>query len=36
MNIVVIGMEYVGIPCATLFADVPPFQMTGVQWRAGL
>lgn len=33
-NIVVIGMGYVGIPCAALFADVPGFQVTGVQRRS--
>jgi len=31
VNIVVIGMGYVGIPCAALLADVPGFQVTGVQ-----
>ena len=34
MNIVVIGMGYVGIPCAALFADVPGFQVTGIQRRS--
>ncbi|HUV90944.1 MAG TPA: nucleotide sugar dehydrogenase [Anaerolineae bacterium] len=34
MNIVVIGMGYVGIPCAVLLADVPGFQVTGVQRRS--
>jgi len=34
MNIVVIGMGYVGIPCAALLADVPGFQVTGVQRRS--
>ncbi len=33
MNIVVIGMGYVGIPCAALLADVPGFSVTGVQRR---
>jgi UDP-N-acetyl-D-mannosaminuronic acid dehydrogenase len=33
-NIVVIGMGYVGIPCAALLADVPGFQVTGVQRRS--
>ncbi len=31
LNIVVIGMGYVGIPCAALLADVPGFGVTGVQ-----
>ena len=31
---VVIGMGYVGIPCAALLADVPGFQVTGVQHRS--
>jgi hypothetical protein len=30
-NIVVIGMGYVGIPCAALLADVPGFRVTGIQ-----
>ena len=34
MHIVVIGMGYVGIPCAALFADVPGFRVTGVQRRS--
>ena len=34
MNIVVIGMGYVGIPCAALLADVPGFDVTGVQRRS--
>ena len=34
MNIVVIGMGYVGIPCAALLADVPGFNVTGVQRRS--
>jgi UDP-N-acetyl-D-mannosaminuronic acid dehydrogenase len=34
MNIVVIGMGYVGIPCAALLADVPGFWVTGVQRRS--
>ena len=33
MHIVVIGMGYVGIPCAALFADVFGFRATGVQRR---
>lgn len=33
-HIVVIGMGYVGIPCAALFADVPGFRVTGVQRRS--
>ena len=33
-RIVVIGMGYVGIPCAALLADVPGFQVTGVQRRS--
>ena len=34
MNIVVIGMGYVGIPCAVLLADVEGFSVTGVQRRS--
>ncbi|MCP4541864.1 MAG: nucleotide sugar dehydrogenase [Chloroflexi bacterium] len=34
MIIVVIGMGYVGIPCAVLLADVPGFDVTGVQRRS--
>lgn len=34
MDIVVIGMGYVGIPCAALLADVPGFRVTGVQRRS--
>jgi len=42
LNIVVIGMgpstvlrtSYVGIPCAVLLADVPGFNVTGVQRRS--
>jgi len=34
MHIVVIGMGYVGIPCAALLADVPEFTVTGVQRRS--
>ncbi len=34
MNIVVIGMGYVGIPCAALLADVPGFRVTGIQRRS--
>ncbi|HEC35653.1 MAG TPA: nucleotide sugar dehydrogenase [Anaerolineae bacterium] len=33
-SIVVIGMGYVGIPCAALLADVPGFRVTGVQRRS--
>lgn len=33
-TIVVIGMGYVGIPCAALFADVPGFRVIGVQRRS--
>ena len=33
-RIVVIGMGYVGIPCAALFADAPGFRVTGVQRRS--
>jgi UDP-N-acetyl-D-mannosaminuronic acid dehydrogenase len=34
LNIVVIGMGYVGIPCAALLADVPGLRVTGVQRRS--
>lgn len=34
MKIAVIGMGYVGIPCAVLFADAPGFSVTGVQRRS--
>ena len=34
MRIVVIGMGYVGIPCAALLADVPGFQVVGVQRKS--
>jgi len=34
MNIVVIGMGYVDIPCAALLADAPGFKITGVQRRS--
>jgi UDP-N-acetyl-D-mannosaminuronic acid dehydrogenase len=34
LNIVVIGMGYVDIPCAALLADVPGFRVTGVQRRS--
>ena len=34
MKVVVIGMGYVGIPAAALFADVEGFQVTGVQRRS--
>jgi UDP-N-acetyl-D-mannosaminuronic acid dehydrogenase len=33
-KIVVIGMGYVGIPIAALFADVPGFEVVGVQRRS--
>jgi len=33
-KIVVIGMGYVGIPAAALFADVPGFEVVGVQRRS--
>jgi UDP-N-acetyl-D-mannosaminuronic acid dehydrogenase len=33
-NIVVIGMGYVGIPCAALLTDVPGFHVTGIQRRS--
>ncbi len=33
-KIVVIGMGYVGIPCAALLADVKGFNVTGVQRRS--
>jgi UDP-N-acetyl-D-mannosaminuronic acid dehydrogenase len=34
-RLVVVGMGYVGIPSAALFADVPGFNVTGVQRRTG-
>lgn len=34
MNITVVGMGYVGIPVAALFADVPGFKVTGIQRRS--
>jgi hypothetical protein len=34
LDIVVVGMGYVGIPCAALLADVPGFRVTGVQRRS--
>ena len=34
LHIVVIGMGYVGIPCAALLADVPGFHVTGIQRRS--
>jgi len=34
LNIIVIGMGYVGIPCAALLADVPGFRVTGIQRRS--
>ena len=34
MNIVVVGMGYVGIPVAALFADQPGFSVTGIQRRS--
>lgn len=33
-KIAVIGMGYVGIPCAALLADVPGFNVTGIQRRS--
>jgi UDP-N-acetyl-D-mannosaminuronic acid dehydrogenase len=33
-RIAVIGMGYVGIPAAALFADVPDFQVVGIQRRS--
>ncbi len=33
-RIAVIGMGYVGIPCAALLADVPGFDVTGIQRRS--
>ena len=33
-RIAVIGMGYVGIPAAVLFADVPDFEVVGVQRRS--
>jgi len=33
-SLVVIGMGYVGIPAAALFADVPGFRVTGIQRRS--
>jgi len=33
-KIAVIGMGYVGIPCAVLLADVPDFDVTGIQRRS--
>ncbi|MFH0810930.1 MAG: nucleotide sugar dehydrogenase [Pseudomonadota bacterium] len=33
-KIAVIGMGYVGIPCAVLLADVPGFDVTGLQRRS--
>lgn len=34
LNIVVIGMGYVGTPCAALLADVAGYNVTGVQRRS--
>ena len=34
IKITVIGMGYVGIPCAALLADVEGFQVTGLQRRS--
>jgi len=34
LEIVVVGMGYVGIPAAALFADVESFSVTGVQRRS--
>ncbi|MCI0480306.1 MAG: nucleotide sugar dehydrogenase [Candidatus Dadabacteria bacterium] len=33
-KIAVVGMGYVGIPCAALLADVPDFDVTGIQRRS--
>ena len=33
-NIVVIGMGYVGIPVAALFADVEGYSVTGLQRKS--
>jgi UDP-N-acetyl-D-mannosaminuronic acid dehydrogenase len=33
-KLVVVGMGYVGIPAATLFADAPGFSVTGIQRRS--
>jgi len=33
-DVVVIGMGYVGIPCAALLADVAGFRVTGIQRRS--
>jgi UDP-N-acetyl-D-mannosaminuronic acid dehydrogenase len=33
-RIAVIGMGYVGIPCAALLADAPGFEVTGIQRRS--
>ncbi|MGV9168839.1 MAG: nucleotide sugar dehydrogenase, partial [Promethearchaeia archaeon] len=33
-KVVVIGMGYVGIPCAALLADVEDIQVTGLQRRS--
>ena len=34
IRVAVIGMGYVGIPAAALFADVPGFQVNGIQRRS--
>jgi UDP-N-acetyl-D-mannosaminuronic acid dehydrogenase len=34
LNLVVVGMGYVGIPVAALFADQPGFGVTGIQRRS--
>ena len=34
MNLVVVGMGYVGTPVAALFADVPDFKVIGMQRRS--
>ncbi len=34
MNIIVVGMGYVGTPVAALFADVPGFNVVGIQRRS--
>src|SRR4030065_2760477 len=34
MELVVVGMGYVGIPVAALFADIPGIHVTGLQRRS--
>ena len=34
MNITIIGMGYVGIPVAALFADQPEIYVTGIQRKS--